>query len=107
MNRDCAVQTIVDGVAAYAGAEFTKADENTAAGMARIWLDEALAYCRRSDYPSALISIVQDTVIAAYNRRGDEGMTSSSVGGQSVHYDDLSDTMRKRLTTAGMRIYRL
>lgn len=107
MNRDCAVQTIVDSIAAYAGAEFSITDENTAAFLARMWLDDASAYCRRSDYPSAMIAIVQDTVISAYNKRGDEGMTSSGVGGQSVQYEDLAEVMHKRLSAAGMRVYKL
>lgn len=55
----------------------------------------------------ALLAIIRDTVIAAYNRRGDEGMTDSTAGGQSFAYQNLEDQLLKRILQANLRVFRL
>ncbi|HCA28902.1 MAG TPA: hypothetical protein DEP23_04690 [Ruminococcaceae bacterium] len=56
---------------------------------------------------SALLAIIRGTTIAAYNKRGDEGMTGSTTGGQSFSYQDLEDQLTKRILGANLRVYRL
>ena len=55
----------------------------------------------------ALLAIIRDTTISAYNRRGDEGMTGSTAGGQSFNYQDLEDQLLKRVLQANLRVFRL
>ncbi|MCY1715220.1 hypothetical protein [Caproiciproducens galactitolivorans] len=55
----------------------------------------------------ALLAIIRDTTIAAYNRRGDEGMTGSAAGGQSFSYQDLEEQLHKRILGANLRLFRL
>lgn len=107
MMFDCAVRKITDGIALRIGEDMTNEEQIEVAQNAEMWLERASAYCNRSDYPAAMVAIVQETVKAAYNRRGDEGANSSSVGGQSMNYEDLADTMYKRLSHEGLRIYKL
>lgn len=70
-------------------------------------LAEAQTAANRTDTPDALLAIVRDTVIAVYRRRGDEGVSSSSVGGQTYAYDDLHDHMLQRIVRANLRVFRL
>lgn len=70
------------------------------------WVEVARATANRTDYPEALLGIVRDVVVAAYHRRGDEGAASASAGGQSYTYDELSDTLVRRIVSANLRVFR-
>lgn len=94
-------------VLAISGVDSTVSEYGIVENLAGSWLDYALKCCNREDIPPALVAIVKETVMAAYNRFGDEGAKSSSVGGQSVTYDDLYAAIRQRLIDAGLRIFRL
>lgn len=73
------------------------------------WLEIALAKSNRKEdsVPSALLSIVRETVIEAYNRRGDEGSNGGGAGGQNYSYTDLEDMLLKRILQANLRVMRL
>lgn len=73
------------------------------------WYSAALAKSNRPDGDEnpALLAIVRDTVAAAYNMRGNEGMQSFSAGGQSYSYVNLSETLTKRILESNLRIYRI
>jgi hypothetical protein len=71
------------------------------------WEESAHAICNRDDTPSAMASILDDTVASAYNRIGDEGAVSSSVGGQNISYEDLYKRFEERLISAHLRRLRL
>lgn len=73
------------------------------------WLNIALSKSNRiagQEVP-ALLAIVRDTVIGAYNKRGDEGMTGSGAGGQSFSYQNLEDELTKRILHANLRVFKL
>lgn len=70
-------------------------------------LSEAKAKANRTDTPDALLAIVRDMTVAAYHRRGDEGTTATSAGGQSYSYSDLSDELLRRIIQANLRVFRL
>ncbi|HEX3018610.1 MAG TPA: phage head-tail connector protein [Caproicibacter sp.] len=55
----------------------------------------------------ALLAIIRDITIAAYNKRGDEGMTESEVGGQTYYYQDLEDQLQKSIIGANLRFFKL
>jgi len=71
------------------------------------WLETAKEACNRDDTPLSMLHIVADTVVAAYNKLGNEGMVSESAGVQNVSYDDLYNSMHKRLLNANLRVYRI
>ena len=50
---------------------------------------------------------VRDAVCAAWRRRGDEGSTGSTAGGQSYTYEDIEATLHKNIVAAGLRVLRL
>lgn len=106
-DKENIISQISAEILAEGGIEATFPESAAAEGICRMWLDYALQCCNRTDMPPALLSIVKDTATAAYNRRGDEGAKSASVGGQSMTYDDLHITMRQRLIDAGLRVFRL
>lgn len=106
-DKACVISRMAADILAEAGIEATFPEASAAENICGMWLDYALQCCNRADMPPALLSIVKDTATAAYNRRGDEGAKSSSVGGQSMTYDDLHITMRQRLIDAGLRVFRL
>lgn len=70
---------------------------------------QAMAKCNRKEGQEtpALLAIVRDAVCAVYRRRGDEGTTAASVGGQSFSYEDIADKMFRDLLRAGQRLVRL
>lgn len=71
------------------------------------WLAQAMDIANRSgDPPAAMLPIVRDTVVAAWHRRGDEGLNSTSTGGQSYSYVDLHRDMTKRIIRANLRVFR-
>lgn len=106
-DKSRVISDMAADILAETGSEATFQNSRSAEQICGMWLDYALQCCNRSDIPTALLSIVKDTASAAYNRRGDEGAKSASVGGQSITYDDLHVTMRQRLIDAGLRVFRL
>jgi len=46
---------------------------------------------------------VRQMVVAAYRRRGNEGMTANSVGGQSERYEPLEHKLFRSIVRAGLR----
>lgn len=103
----CDVESIAVEFAHDLTADGDEMEYEAARTLFRGWMSEALAFCNRSDVPDAMVSVVRGIATAAYNRRGDEGATSSSVGGQSMAYEDLGKEMRSRLIGAGLRVYRI
>lgn len=71
------------------------------------WYDYALSFCNRNDCPPVMAGIVSYISAAEYNRRGDEGAKASTIGGQAMTYEDLTETMHYRLLGAGLRIYKI
>ena len=71
------------------------------------YLAVAKSICLRSDEPPEMVSILIDVIAGAYNQRGGEGFTSSTVGGQSYNHQDLYNVLHNRLVNAGLRIARL
>lgn len=90
-----------------AGTDATFAESEAVETICAAWLEYALQYCNRTDFPSALVFAVKDAAAAAYQKRGDEGAKSVSVGGQSVAYEELHTILHQRLADAGLRILRL
>lgn len=90
-----------------ANMEATFTEMSVVENICASWLDYALQYCNRADFPAALIAAVKDAATASCQRRGDEGAKSSSVGGQSVAYEELHTILHQRLADAGLRILRL
>ena len=80
-------------------------------GTGRIWVDgllaSALMHSNRTSTPDALLKLVRDAVCAAWRRRGDEGSTGSTAGGQSYTYEDIEATLHKNIVAAGLRVLRL
>lgn len=70
---------------------------------------QAMGKCNRTEGQEtpALLSAVRDAVCSAYRRRGDEGATSASVGGQSFAYADIEEKMFRELLRANQRLVRL
>lgn len=101
------IDRITADAAERVGVDVTQDEWKVLEGLSRHWLDYACGVCNRTDCPPAMTAAVCDTVAAAYHRRGDEGAASSSVGGQSVTYEDLYTTLRERLIAAGLRRLRL
>ena len=64
----------------------------------------AQSICNRTDDPQEMYAILTDVIAGAYNQRGGEGFTSSSIGGQSYHHQDLYNILQNRLVNAGLRI---
>lgn len=73
------------------------------------WYNAALEKSNRiaGQETPALLAIVRDLTISAYNRRGDEGEKESRVGNQIYTYDDLEDTLHKRILGANLRLFKL
>ena len=70
-------------------------------------LASALMHGNRTSTPDALLKLVRDAVCAAWRRRGDEGSTGSTAGGQSYTYEDIEATLHKNIVAAGLRVLRL
>lgn len=72
------------------------------------WYSAALAKSNRKDgdRAPALLAIVRNSVIAAYNRRGNEGVTNAGSGGQSESYEDLHEKMTEAILQGGLRVFR-
>ena len=70
------------------------------------WLDVALSICNRTEPTSTMLAIVRDTTIAAYRKRGAEGMTGHTAGGQSYSYERLRKEMLERLIQSGQRVFK-
>ena len=71
------------------------------------WMNTAQEVCNRNDMPPAMVHIVADIVVAAYNIRGSEGMSSESAGVQSAAFDDLYDKLSKNLIRTGLRLIKI
>lgn len=74
--------------------------------LSRQYVDAALAYCNTDEITPAMETIVCEAVMAAWLRGGDEGVSASSVGGQSATYSDQWADMFNRLRRAGLRRWR-
>lgn len=72
------------------------------------WYNTALFKSNRKDGDDnpALLSIVRSTVLAAYHRRGNEGMTGQGTGGQSESYEDLNQKMMESILQNSLRLFR-
>lgn len=70
---------------------------------------QAMAKCNRREGQETpvILATVRDAVCSAYRRRGDEGVTSTSVGGQSFSYTDIEKKMFHELLHANQRMVRL
>lgn len=86
-----------------------EADEQILSGLFDQWYASALAKSNRKpgEEPPALLAIVRDTVTAAYNRRGNEGTASYSMGGQSETYEDLEERMFQAILKSNLRVMKL
>jgi hypothetical protein len=71
------------------------------------WLNTACSICNRLEPVPALVSIVRDITISSYRKRGGEGMTEHTAGGQSYSYENLREELFQRLIQANLRVYRL
>lgn len=71
------------------------------------WLQTACAICNRDEPTDTMAQIAMDITIAAYRKRGGEGMTAYSAGGQSYAYQNLRDELFQRLIQANQRVYRV
>lgn len=71
--------------------------------LAKQYADAAMSYCNTDEIAPAMESIVCEAVIAAWLRGGDEGVSASSVSGQSATYSDQWADMFTRLRRAGLR----
>lgn len=72
------------------------------------FLTKALAKTNRkeSEHEDALLMIVADATEAAYNKRGVEGVKSSSEGSQTYSYTDIDADMNRALIQANLRLAR-
>lgn len=59
--------------------------------------EDVLAYTSRSVLPDALKKTVRDLAVIAYNRRGTEGESGRSEGGESYTFDDMPESIKARL----------
>ncbi len=101
------IDRITADAAERVGVDVTQTEWKVLEGLSRQWFGYACGVCNRTDCPPAMTAAVCDAVVAAYHRRGEEGADSSSVGGQSMTYEDLYTTLRERLIAAGLRRLRL
>lgn len=88
------------------GSELNTNEHILLSEMTERWLETAKEVCNRKDMPLTMLHIVADTVVAAFNMRGNEGMASESSGVQSASYIDLHEKFRERLVSAGLRWFR-
>ncbi len=70
------------------------------------WNSAALSICNRAESTDTMLAIVRDITIAAYRKRGAEGMTGHTAGGQSYSYEKLRQELFDRLIQAGQRVFR-
>lgn len=97
----------MEKIRAAIGEEVTAQEFMVLNNLFKDWLAQAMDIANRSgDPPAAILSIVRDTVVAAWHRRGDEGLNSTSTGGQSYSYIDLHRDMTKRIIRANLRVFR-
>lgn len=84
-----------------------EADEFILSDLFDDWYNAAISKSNRraGDEHPALLAIVRSCVIAAYNRRGNEGMASQATGGQSETYEDLHQKMMDAILQGGLRIF--
>jgi hypothetical protein len=103
MNKELELEKIRAAI----GEEVSVQEVLTLDDMFDDWLEQAMnAANRTGEPPKALLAIVRDTVVAAWRRRGDEGINSTSTGGQSYSYVDLQQDMAKRIIRANLRVFR-
>ena len=103
MNKELELEKIRAAI----GEEVSVQEVLTLNDMFDDWLEQAMDIANRSgDPPAAMLPIVRDTVVAAWHRRGDEGLNSTSTGGQSYSYVDLHRDMMKRIIRANLRVFR-
>lgn len=69
--------------------------------MLRSLLEDAeadvLAYTNRRTLPDVLRKTVRDLAVIAYNRRGTEGESGRSEGGESYSFEDMPESIKARL----------
>ena len=66
------------------------------------WCNIARAFLRltpKEEIPPATMSQILYNTAASYNASGDEGLTSSSMGGQSYNYQDLLEQLQRIMRT--------
>ncbi len=66
------------------------------------WCDTARAFLRLTpgeEIPAATMAQIIYNTAASYNASGDEGLTSSSMGGQSYQYQDLLEQLQRVMRT--------
>lgn len=88
-------------------------DESDTALLAQLITDAeqyVLAYTCRGKVPAELVKTVGDLALIAYNRRGTEGETSRSEGGESYNFNDAPKEIygvldRFRLARVGGKVY--
>ena len=68
------------------------------------WSTQALAISHRRELDEPLAALVREAVTAAYLRRGDEGVSSSSAGGQSYAYEDIRQRLFDGIVQSGLRV---
>ena len=71
------------------------------------WNAAALSICNRDEATPVMQAAGCDAVAAAFLRRGGEGMTGYSAGGQSYSYEDIQKKLYDRLISSNQRVYRL
>lgn len=71
-------------------------------------LSAALEYCKISDLETnrkeqLILAIVQESTVALFNQRGNEGTTGYTTGGQGATYNMVFETMHRKLLQGGCR----
>ncbi|MCI8649590.1 MAG: hypothetical protein HFG20_05680 [Anaerotruncus sp.] len=82
-----------------------QAEYEQLSGLFDDWYEIACAQANRpaGEQDPALLALVRQMVVAAYRRRGNEGMTANSVGGQSERYEPLEHKLFRSIVRAGLR----
>lgn len=69
--------------------------------LLQMLLDDAeadvLSYTNRRTLPDVLRKTVRDLAVIAYNRRGTEGESGRSEGGESYSFEDMPESIKARL----------
>lgn len=68
------------------------------------WKEQALSISHRKELNAALAALVREAVVSAFIRRGDEGVSSSSLGGQSYSYEDIWQKLFDAIVQSGLRV---
>lgn len=106
MTNDMRILDIAAEAHRRLGSDAGSSEKKPIERLTRQYVDAALRYCNASEIEPAMESIVCEAVMAAWLRGGDEGVSVSSVGGQSSTYSDQWVDMFNRLRRAGLRRWR-